>query len=46
MRKGYMEYWLSLVIYVNEIKKLKVNLKAFQRNIVEINLKDTFNVLN
>lgn len=30
----------------NEIKKLKANLKAFQSNIMEINLKDTFNVLN
>lgn len=30
----------------NEIKKLKANFKAFQSNIKEINLKDTFNVLN
>lgn len=46
----YSEYkhLRNIVCYdlYNETKKLKANFKALQSNIREINLKDTFNVLN
>lgn len=38
--------WVSDMIYILELRSWKPNCKAFQNNIMEINLKDAFNALN